>query len=190
MNPKVDNLKFDAALHFRISDNAELSYGYRIGKMDGVFQRGNKIQLDNVMVQNHKLELKGANYFVRTYVSIENTGDSYNVKPLADNLDLTHLSNPAWGAAFKTDLQTNWMAVPILRQQWSGPAMAADAGRVEPGTPEFDKLKNTIIKINNWDHKNAGIATGTETGGAWLRQMSRVYHTDAQWDLSSKDENF
>jgi outer membrane receptor protein involved in Fe transport len=43
VNPIVDNLKFDAALHYRFTDKAELSYGYRIGKMDGVFQRGNKI---------------------------------------------------------------------------------------------------------------------------------------------------
>ncbi|MEJ7681786.1 MAG: hypothetical protein WKG06_28860 [Segetibacter sp.] len=69
VSPKVDNLKFDAALHHRLSDNAELSYSYRFGKMDGVFQRGNKIQLDNVVVQNHKLELKGTNYVVRSYVS-------------------------------------------------------------------------------------------------------------------------
>ena len=74
--------------------------------MDGVFQRGNKIQLDNVVVQNHKLELKGSNYFIRAYVSIENTGDSYNLKPLADNLQLTQSSNSAWGAKFKTALQS------------------------------------------------------------------------------------
>lgn len=190
VNPVVDNLKFDAALHYRISENAELSYGYRIGKMDGVFQRGNKIQLDNVVVQNHKLELRGSNYFVRTYISIENTGDSYNVKPLADNLDLTHLSNSAWGATFKTDLQNEINAGADLAIAMQHARTAADAGRVEPVTPEFNNLKNTIIKINNWDHKAAGIATGTQTGGAWLRQMSRVYHTDAQWDLSNKVKLF
>jgi outer membrane receptor protein involved in Fe transport len=63
---------------------------------------------------------------------------------------------------------------------------AADAGRVIPGTPEFDQLKNTIIGINNWDHKNAGIEGAPETGGAWLLQKSRMYNTDAQWDLSNK----
>jgi iron complex outermembrane receptor protein len=40
VNPIVDNLKFDAAVHYRIGENTELSYDYRIGKMDGVFQRG------------------------------------------------------------------------------------------------------------------------------------------------------
>jgi len=190
VNPTVDNLKFDAALHYRISDNAELSYGYRIGKMDGVFQRGNKIQLDNVVVQNHKLELRGANYFVRTYISIENTGDSYNVKPLVDNLDFTHLSNSAWGTVFKTALQNALNGGSDLATAMQTARTAADAGRVEPGTPAFDELKAKIIKINNWDHINAGITTGTETGGAWLRQMSRVYHSEAQWDLSSKVKLF
>src|SRR6476660_9363054 len=149
VNPKVDNLKFDAALHYRITDNAELSYSYRFGKMDGVFQRGNKIQLDNVTVQNHKLELHGANYFVRTYVSIENTGDSYNLKPLADNLDLTHLSNSAWGNIFKTTLQSSLNNGSDLTTAMQAARSAADAGRVEPGTPEFAQLKNTIDKINN-----------------------------------------
>lgn len=190
VNPNVDNLKFDAALHYRISDNAELSYGYRFGKMDGVFQRGNKIQLDNVTVQNHKLELRGTNYTVRTYISIENTGDSYNVKPLADNLDLTHLSNNAWGTVFKNTLQSSLNAGSDLATAMQVARAMADAGRAEQGTAAFDNLKSTIIQINNWDHRNAGIANAPETGGAWLRQMSRVYHTDAQWNLSDKIKLF
>ena len=67
---------------------------------------------------------------------------------------------------------------------------AADQGRVEPGTAAFENLKNTIIGINNWDHKNAGIANAPETGGAWLKQMSRLYHTDAQLDLSKHVKYF
>lgn len=187
VHPTVDNLKFDAALHYRITDNAELSYSYRVGKMDGVFQRGNKIQLDNVIVQNHKLELKGHNYFIRSYVSSENTGDSYNLKPLTDNLQLSHLSNKAWGDRFKTALQAQLpggvgdlaTAMKIARQ-------AADAGRVEPGTQAFKDLMNTIIGINNWDHPNADIAGAPLTGGAWLKQESRMYHTDAQYDFGDK----
>jgi len=196
VSPKVSNLKFDAALHYRIASNAELSYSYRIGKMDGVFQRGNKIRLDNVTVQNHHLELKGDNYVIRSYVSIENTGNSYNVKPLADNLDLysggaTDTKTPAsWGTKFKTALNQYATdhggaltsdnlaaATQYARQQ-------ADASRVKPGTPEFDALKNTIIKINNWDIKSGSIPDAPVTGGAALIQKSRLYHTEAQWDLS------
>lgn len=186
VNPQVDNLKFDAALHYRLSDKAELSYSYRVGKMDGVFQRGNKIQLDNVVVQNHKLELKGAHYFIRSYVSIENTGDSYNAKPLADNLQLTHLSNSAWGNRFKTALQTALNNGVDLAMAMAQARNIADQGRVEPGTAAFDRLKDSIIRINNWDHVNAGIAGAPATGGAWLSQKSRLYHTDVQYDFANK----
>jgi iron complex outermembrane receptor protein len=201
VDPKIDNLKFDAALHYRLNDKAELSYSYRIGKLDGVFQRGNKIKLDNVIVQNHHLELKGTNYVVRSYISIENTGDSYNVKPLADNMDLysggaTDTKTPAsWGTKFKNALNTYAtsnggltsanlaVATQFAREQ-------ADASRVKPGTPEFDALKNKIITINNWDIQSSSIPDAPITGGAALVQKSRLYHTEAQWDLSSKIKIF
>ena len=197
VNPQVDNLKFDAALQYRIGDYAELSYDYRIGKMDGVFQRGNKIQLDNVIIQNHKLELKGGNFLVRAYMSLENSGDSYNVKPLADNLDLASGgSGSAWGTKYKTAL--NDFAVQnggSLNDANLAAATAyarrqADAGRVEPGTPEFDALKKTIIGINNWDIKSATIPNAPETGGAALVQKSRLYHIEGQWDLSKQVKYF
>lgn len=184
VNPKVDNIKFDAAIHYRLSENAEISYDYRVGKMDGIFQRGNKVQLDNVVVQNHKLEIKGTNYFVRSYVSIENTGDSYNLKPLSDNLQLTHLSNSAWGARFKTALQSQLNGGKDLATAMTVARQTADQGRVEPGTEAFNRLKDTIIGINNWDHVNAGVAGAPSTGGAWLKQKSRMYHVEGQWDLS------
>ncbi|MGV3588518.1 MAG: TonB-dependent receptor [Adhaeribacter sp.] len=186
VSPHVDNLKFDAALHYRIGEKAELSYGYRVGKMDGVFQRGNKVQLDNVVVQNHHIELKGANYFVRSYASIENTGDSYNLKPMVDNLEISSGgSNAEWGAKFKGALQTELNNGTDLATAMQLARQVADQNRVEPGTPEFDNLKNTIRKINNWDHAKV-VAGAPATGGAWLKQESRLYHTEAQWDFTDQ----
>ncbi|WP_240347791.1 TonB-dependent receptor [Longitalea arenae] len=190
VSPKVSNLKIDAAAHYRITENAELSYSYRFGQMDGVFQRGNKIRLDNVKVQNHHLELKGTNYVVRSYVSIENTGDSYNVKPLADNLDLASGgSSSAWAAKYKNALaeyanNNGGLTSANLAAANQFAREKADAGRVEPGTPEFDQLKNTIIRINNWDIRSGTIPDAPVTGGAALIQKSRMYHTEGQWDLS------
>ncbi|RYG04430.1 MAG: energy transducer TonB, partial [Chitinophagaceae bacterium] len=190
VNPVVDNLKVDAAVHYRVTEKAELSYSYRVGKMDGVFQRGNKIQLDNVLVQNHKLELKGADFFIRTYMSLENTGDSYNIKPLVDNLDITSGgTNSVWGGKFKTSLQNDINSGVELSQALRNARAVADAGRVEPGTAAFNELKNTIIGINNWDN-GAIIAGAPATGGAKLIQKSHIYHAEGQWDLSKKIKIF
>lgn len=189
-NPTVENIKFDVALHHKFSTKTELAYSYRFGQMDGIFQRGNKIQLDNATVQNHKLELKSGSFTTRTYLSLENTGNSYNIKPLADNLELTHLSNNAWRDRFKNVFQTQLNNGAGLAEAATAARTVADLGRVEPGTPAFEQLKNTIIGINNWDHANSGIAGAPATGGAWLNQRSRMYHADLQWDISDKIKFF
>lgn len=197
VDPKVDNLKADLALHFKINPRTEISYSYRIGKMDGVFQRGNKVKLDNVIVQNHQVELKGTNYVVKAYISKENTGDSYNVKPLADNLDLyTGGSASVWGAKYKTALNAYAVAnggaltssnlaaaTAYARQQ-------ADASRAVPGTQRFNSIRDSIRKINNWDIKSSTIPDAPVTGGAALIQKSNIYHVEGQWDLSKQVKYF
>jgi iron complex outermembrane receptor protein len=192
VDPKVTNLKADATLAYKITPNTQLSYTYRYGKMDGVFQRGNKISLDGATVQNHKLELKGTDFLIRGYESIENTGNSFNVKPLADNLDLNHASNSAWGTKYKTALDAyaasngGSLTSANLAAASLAARAAADAGRVEPGTQAFNDLRNTIIGINNWDIKSSLIPNAPVTGGAALVQKSHMFNGEAQWDLTKK----
>lgn len=201
VDPNVDNLKFDVSLHYRLSEKAELSYTYRTGKMDGVFQRGNKVKLDNVVVQNHDLQLKGVNYVVRSYVSVENTGDSYNVKPLADNMDWytggasDTKTTSSWGTKYKNALNAyaalnGGLTSANLAAATQYARAQADASRAMPGTARFDSLKNVIRHINNWDIQSGSIPDAPLTGGAALIQKSRMYHTEAQWDLSNKIKVF
>lgn len=185
VNPVVRNIKADASLHYKLTDKLELSYGYRYGLMDGVFQRGNKIQLNGVTVQNHKLELKGSDFAVRAYTLLENTGNSYNLNPLALNLDLQNGSNAVWGAKFRTALQSQLAGGATLSQAMTAARQAADAGRAEPGTQAFTDLKNQITSINNWD-SGVNVAGAPIPGGAALTQRSRTYHTEGLWNLGPR----
>lgn len=202
VSPKVSNAKIDVQLNYRLSENAELSYAYRAGKMDGTFQRGNKIRLDGVTVQNHHLQLRGSNYVISAYMSIEHTGNSYNVKPLADNLDL-HTGGAtdtktvtSWGTKYKNAL--NQYAADHGGALTSGnladannyARQQADASRVQPGTPAFKALIDSIIKINNWDIKSSTTPDAPATGGAALVQNSHMYNVDGQWDLSKHTKFF
>ncbi|QJW88663.1 TonB-dependent receptor [Spirosoma taeanense] len=182
INPTVRNLKFDGSLHYKLNEHVELSYGYRYGLMDGIFQRGNKIQLKDVTVQNHKLELRGADFLARGYILLENTGKSYNLNPLAYNLDLNNGSNSAWAGRFQKELQTQVNNGTDLATAMTLARAAADKGRVEPGTPAFDALKNTIVNTNNWDIA-VNVPGAPATGGAALWQRSNTYHGDVQWNL-------
>jgi iron complex outermembrane receptor protein len=185
VNPIVRNIKADASLHYKLTDKLELSYGYRFGLMDGVFQRGNKIQLNGVTVQNHKLELKGSDFVVRAYTLIENTGNSYNLNPLALNLDLQNGSNAVWGGKFRTALQSQLASGAALPQAMAAARAAADAGRAEPGTQAFTDLKNQITGINNWD-SGVNVTGAPLPGGAALTQHSRTYHTEGLWNLGQR----
>ncbi|HEY0299638.1 MAG TPA: TonB-dependent receptor [Arachidicoccus sp.] len=185
-DPVSKNIKADAGLYYRLNPNTELSYTYRYGRLDGTFQRGNKIRLDNAHVQNHKIELKGKDFDIKAYATLENTGNSYNIKPLADNLDLDHLSNSAWGQKYGAALAAQLESGATILAANQAARQAADAGRAEPGTPAFNQLKNTIIHINDWDNPNMSPvpANAPATGGAWLHQMSTTYNVDGQWDLT------
>ncbi len=201
-NPHVKNLKFDGQLNWRISDNAELSYGYRYGQMDGTFQRGNKIRLDGVTVQNHNIKLQGSNYTVSAYMSIEHTNNSYNIKPLADNIDLytggaSDTKKPtSWGTKYKDALNLyaaengGALTSANLAAANQYARTQADAGRAVPGTAAFKSLMDTIININNWDIKSGTTPDAPTTGGAALWQNSRYYNVDAQWDLTQYTKSF
>lgn len=201
-DPVVKNLKFDGQLNWRISDNAELSYGYRYGQMDGTFQRGNKIRLDGVTVQNHHIQLQGSNYTVSAYMSIEHTNNSYNLKPLADNMDL-HTGGAtdtktatSWGTKYKNALlqyaaeNGGALTSDNLAAANQFARSVADASRVQPGTAAFNSLMDTIIGINNWDIKSGTTPDAPSTGGAALWQNSRYYNVDAQWDLTQYTKSF
>lgn len=183
VDPTVKNIKLDGGLFYKFSEKAQISYKYRYGQMDGVFQRGNKIQLKGASLQNHAVEFKNEDLLVRTYVSIENTGNSYNLKPLADNLDLTFKPNTAWAAAYKNTLQNEINNGTDIATAQQLARAQADAGRYAPGSAEFKEAKNTIININKWDHASL-VQDAPQTGGAALWQKSRLYHTDVQYDLS------
>ena len=185
VHPVVRNIKADASVYYKLTDKVELSYNYRFGLMDGVFQRGNKIQLDGVTVQNHKLELKGSDFAVRAYTLLENTGNSYNLNPLALNLDLQNGSNAVWGGKFTTALQSQLNAGVGLAPAMVAARAAADAGRAEPGTQAFTDLKNQIIGINNWD-SGVNVKGAPIPGGAALSQHSRTYHTEGTWNLGPR----
>lgn len=184
VSPTVKNAKVDAGVFYKLNDKTQVSYVYRYGTMDGIFQRGNKIQLKDLVLQSHAVEFKNQKLIVRAYANSENTGNSYNLKPLSDNLDLSFRSNNDWKTIYKNTLQNAInsgvdivTANQLAREQ-------ADAGRPEPGSPAFNELVSTITGINNWDH--ASVVPGAPvTGGAALWQKSKMYHGEFQYDLTS-----
>lgn len=169
----VKNIKFDGALHYKIDPTTEASYAYRIGSTDAIFQRGNRIRLDNYQIQQHLLTLKSHNYFIKGYVTSENTVDSYNLRPMGENLDKAFKSDAVWysdyAAAYNQNVGGNYSAAQLHQLARA----TADAGRFEPGTPAFNAKFKELTQSNDWDM------------GAQLVMQHKFYHLEGQYDFSS-----
>ena len=167
----VENIKLDAALHYKLTENMEASYVYRIGKSDAIYQRGNRIRLDNYWIQQHKAELKGDRYVMRGYVVIENTQDSYNIRPIGENMDRAFKSDDTWYTDYQNAFNQQYDAGVPIAQSHQLARSTADAGRYEPGTAAFDQKLDELAHINNWD-----------VGGQLVMQH-KFYHLEGQYDL-------
>jgi outer membrane receptor protein involved in Fe transport len=185
VHPDVNTTKADIGWFYKLDDKSQINYVYRVGTMDGIFQRGNKVQLDNVLLQSHAIEYKNRNLQVRAYTNSENTGNSYNLKPTADNLDLSFKNNTVW----KNDYQAKLVSAlgsgadQVTAHQLA--RAAADAGRPTPGSEIFNAQLKDIINTNNWDHPSIVAGTPSAVGGAAFWQKSRTHHGEFQYDLSS-----
>ncbi|MDB5283354.1 MAG: TonB-dependent receptor [Bacteroidota bacterium] len=73
------NIKFSTGLYYRFTDNLELSGTYKFGYGTAVYQATARYQIKDFFFNQPRLELKGKNFFIRAYASIEDAGQSYNL---------------------------------------------------------------------------------------------------------------
>lgn len=149
------NLKLSGALHYRVTDRAELSYVVNYGAGTSVYTGAQRYSLANFSIIQHKLELKADNYFLRAYTTIENSGDSFIADLTGVAINDRWKSNSAWfgdyAGAYLTNLIQGQGVAPgqlgTPQQQAAAHRFArdiADTGRILPGTPEFDAAKSAV----------------------------------------------
>lgn len=167
------NMKADAAWHFRPSKNLEMSYTYRVAYLNNVYQRSNRFQLAQYLLQQHALQLNGRAFQIRAYMTTENTGKSYNLRSMAENIDRGFKSDNQWFADFQSrfrEVQNQLSLAEALRAA----RVFADAGRPLSQTSAFEESLTKLQDINNWDI------------GAALRVKANLYHAEGQWNIAEE----
>lgn len=76
------SMKWDAGIYYRIKPDLELSYNYRWGGGNTIYQGAEKYILRDFSQDFHRVELKGKNFFVRGYRTHSDAGNSYNLSAL------------------------------------------------------------------------------------------------------------
>lgn len=171
----VKNSKVDVGLYYKFGHDLEASYTYRIGIVSNNYQRGNRIRLNGEQIQQHAFEIKNNDFFLKAYYTHENTGtNSFNFRPLAENIDMSFKKSPQWWTDYTNAFNTAYVANGgDIAASHAAARASADNGRFLPGTHAFDSVRNVIIHTNNWD-----------TVGAQLLLKSAFYHIEGQYDFT------
>ncbi|TGD79955.1 TonB-dependent receptor [Hymenobacter wooponensis] len=167
----LQTIRYDAALHYKLTPRAELAYTYRGAILDNVYQRSNRFRLEDYRLQQHALQLTSPVVQARVYLTQENTGKSYNLRSAAENLDRSVKPDAQWNEDYRGAWNTAVGQGQTVAQAHATARAAADAGRLQPGTPEFQQRLTTLATINNWDQ------------GAALRVQAEMLHAEGQVNI-------
>ena len=195
---KASNTKIDFSLHARPfgNENLEVIWQSKFGFGNAVYQGANRYYLNNFFMQQHKLEFKGKNFFVRGYTTTEDGGNSYDMTFTAINMNRLAKSDTNWftdyGTAFArsslilgytpsqahaaarnfADYNISPAGLPTLIPHTDPKNPNAPRGtRFMPGSPEFIAAFNKVTA-------DPDVLTGSR-----LVDNSRIYHSDANYNF-------
>ncbi len=184
---EAKSVKFDGALHYKITDKIEALVNYRYGGGSSIYQGTEKYALRDFVQEFIKLEVKGDNFFLRGYQTATDAGKSYNLTALGGFMNET--VSPS---------QTNWVPDYLLAMQGYIPGVPAgnptaargyaDRNRPVPGTAEFANLVSTVkanyfqkAPVGTWTDPNGG--SHAAAGGASFFDNSKLYHIEGNYQF-------
>ncbi len=180
-NRDATTIKGDVALHYRINDKMELIGAYRYGGGNSLYQGQAKYALRNFSQQFFKLELRGNNFFVRSYMSETNAGKSYNMDALGAYV------NEAFNPTQRAN-GTGWAQDYVLASQGYIPGFAAgnpaaarayaDRNMIDPSTGAYvPSFQSTINKIR-------GQFFQKNPAGASFYDNSKLWHSEFYYNFN------
>src|SRR6056300_1229825 len=96
-NYNAESLKADWGLYFRpFANDFEIQYVGKYGTGNTIYQGTNRYNIKNFMQQQHKIEVRNDNFFVRGYVVSDNAGDSYDMVFTGININRAWKSDTKW----------------------------------------------------------------------------------------------
>ncbi|MCU0348790.1 MAG: TonB-dependent receptor, partial [Saprospiraceae bacterium] len=164
-------LKGEAGIYFRPSANSEWSYTFRASNFDNVYQRSNRFRIKDYRLTQQVLQFKNPIFQARAYLTSENTGKSYNLRSMAENLDRHYKPDTDWYADYTTAFNAATVNGETVADAHRTARLAADEGRPQTGTDVFNALLDTLGDINNWDE------------GAALRVKAHLAHAEGMVSL-------
>lgn len=173
----AESVKADWGLYYRPwANDFEIVYQGKVGTGSTIYQGTNRYNIDNFTQQQHKIELRNDNFFLRGYVVSDKAGDSYDMVFTGVNILNAWKPHQQWFEEYiatYAGIELSGNPMGLTEQQKHDAARAvAEQGRYEPGSPEFKAAFNK--SINDPDLKT----------GSKFQDASKYYHADANYNFS------
>lgn len=180
-NYNAESVKTDYSVHYKpFGDDFEILYNGRVGRGNTIYQGANRYAVTNFIFQQHKIEIRNDNFFLRGYITSEGSGDSYDTRFTGININRAWKGDVQWfteyaGAYIPTFLggvQGGLSREDASTQAHTAARVAADTGRFMPGTPEFQAAFNRIT------------SDGDLNTGSKFIDNTKFRHVDANYNFS------
>jgi outer membrane cobalamin receptor len=170
---KASNTKIDFSFHLRPFGNEKLEviWQSKFGFGNAVYQGANRYYLNNFFMQQHKLEFKGKNFFVRGYTTTEDGGKSYDMLFTGINVNRQWKADSQWFGEYAGAYISSTLGGMTPENAHKVARSVADTGRLLPGSAGF---KTAFDKVTN----EASVLSGSK-----LVDNSRIYHSDANYNF-------
>ncbi len=180
LNPnRAESIKFDAAMHYRpFADDFEVIYQAKIGRGTTIYQGANRYSINNFFLQQHKLEFRNDNFFVRGYFTDEDAGDSYDTRFTGININRKWKDDQTWFGEYAGAFVQASLAGVLPEQAHLLARQTADTGRFVPGTQEFLRAFREVTSDPN-------LETGSK-----FQDATQLKHADVNYNFSHITSDF
>lgn len=173
VNYNAENIKFGGGLFYRINDKMELSYNYSYGGGTSIYTGAQRYSLADFSIQSHRLELRGDNFFIRSYTTQENSGGSYIADLTGVLINSQWQDNSTWFGTYGIGYLLAKRSGATDEAAHKSARNYADVNRLLPGTPEFEAAKEQAI-------------SQVIPNGSKFNDNSAMYHTEGQYDFKNE----
>lgn len=132
----VNSLKLNASLHYRLTDKIEGVLQANWGKGSAVYTAADRYNIQNFTLGQYKAELRGDNFFVRGYMTREDSGDAHALGVLGSLISQRYLQE-----AIPAGLESGLPGfVQNAYQQYAGAFLQAYSGATGQGMGHADAI--------------------------------------------------
>ncbi|MBU2948551.1 TonB-dependent receptor [Zobellia uliginosa] len=173
-NYNAESIKADWGLYYRPIEgkSLELSYVGKVGTGNTIYQGTNRYNIKGFFQEQHKLEIRNDNFFVRGYVVGDKSGDSYDMVFTGININRAWKDDNTWFGEYAGTYVQATLGGATDEQAHAAARAQAESGRYLPGSPEFQAAFNRSVA-------DPDLSTGSK-----FQDASKYYHADGNYNFS------